>query len=132
MGKIEFRFDKISICACPYLLFVLLGSVASEIIAKIEDFARRKTAFSYANCEKNIHLVLFTSSCFYSVSFVRFLDGLGVEYSTFPKFVYIFYSSYAYLLKSENLSKRLNNFDFSLDDPLYSRNYLCCSCMHYF
>jgi hypothetical protein len=30
MGKIEFRFDKISICASPYLLFVLLGSVAAE------------------------------------------------------------------------------------------------------
>ena len=42
MGKIEFRFDKISICACPYLLFVLLCSVAAEIIAKIEDFARKK------------------------------------------------------------------------------------------
>ncbi len=30
MGKIEFRFDKISICACPYPLFVLLGSLAAE------------------------------------------------------------------------------------------------------
>ncbi len=127
MGKIEFRFDKISICACPYLLFVLPGFVAAEIIAKIEDFARKKTAFSYANCEKNSsrfcspHLV-FTRS-FSS----GFFDGLGVEYSTFPKFVYIFYSSY--LLKSENLSKRLNNFDFPLDDPLVVIVYAVVVCI---
>ncbi len=79
MGKIEFRFDKISICACPYLLFVLLGSVAAENIAKIEDFARKKPHSVRQLWEKFISF-LFTSSCFYSVFFVRFFDGLGVEY----------------------------------------------------
>ena len=126
MEKIEFRFDKISICACPYLLFVLLGSVAAEIIAKIEDFTRKKQHSVTPTVRKFISF-LFTSSCFYSVFFVRFFDGLGVEYSTFPKFVNIFYSSY--LLKSENLSKRLNNFDFSLDDPLVVIVYAVVVCI---
>ncbi len=58
---------------------------------------------------------------------MRFFDSLGVEYSTFPKFVYIFCSSY--LLKSENLSKRLNNFDFSLDDPLVVIVYAVVVCI---
>jgi hypothetical protein len=105
----------------------LLGSVAAEIIAKIEDFARKKNSIQLRQLWEKFISFLFTSSCFYSVFFVRFFDGLGVEYSTFPKFVYIFYSSY--LLKSENLSKRLNNFDFSLDDPLVVIVYAVVVCI---
>ncbi len=67
MGKIEFRFDKISICACPYLLFVLLGSVAAENIAKIEDFARNKQ-HSVTPTVRKIHLVF--------VHLILFLLGL--------------------------------------------------------
>ena len=71
MGKIEFRFDKISICACPYLLFVLLGwvgSVAAEIIAKIEDFAKKKQ-HSVTPTVRKIHLVFVHLIFFFTRSF---------------------------------------------------------------
>ena len=76
---------------------------------------------------RKIHLVFVHFILFLLCLFSQVVDGLGVEYSTFPTFVYIFYSSY--LLKSENLSKRLNNFDFSLDDLLVVIVYAVVICI---